>query len=63
METTQVPPPHTHTYTQWNIIQSFLPTWMDLENIMHSEISQAEKDEISKQQLTHRHRKQVYGHQ
>ena len=42
---------HTHT-TQWNITQSlkrneilpFATTWIDLDGIMLSEISQSEKD-------------------
>ena len=43
---------HTHTHTQWNITQPqkkneilvFATTWMKLESIMLSEISQSEKD-------------------
>ena len=43
---------HTHTHTHRNITQPsqkneilpFATTWMDLEGIMPSEISQAEKD-------------------
>ena len=46
---------HTHIYVQWNTTQPFhkneiLPfaaTWMDLEGIMLSEISQTEKDKYS----------------
>ena len=41
----------THTHTQWNITQKFkkieiLPfaTWMNLERIIISEVSQTEKD-------------------
>ena len=32
------------TYTQWNIIQSVLMRWMNLEPIIQSEVSQKEKD-------------------
>ena len=43
---------HIHIYTQWNITQplkmneimSFAATWLDLEIIILSEISQKEKD-------------------
>ena len=42
---------HTHKYTQWNIIQPwarrkscYMITWMDLQGIVLSEISQTEKD-------------------
>ena len=42
---------HTHTHTQWNTTQPekneillLAAAWMDLENIMISEINQAEKD-------------------
>ena len=45
---------HTHIYTQNAILLShkkmnsfpFVKTWMDLEGIMLSEISQAEKDKL-----------------
>ena len=46
---------HTHTYMQWNIIQ-FLKkernhdietTWINLEDIMLSEISQTQKEQHS----------------
>ena len=37
-----------YVYTQWNITQNeilpFAATWMDLENIILSEINQTEKD-------------------
>ena len=44
------------TYTQWNIIQSVLMRWMNLEPIIESEVSQKEKDkyrilEISSRKL------------
>ena len=32
------------TYTQWNIIQSVLMRWMNLEPIIQSEVNQKEKD-------------------
>ena len=43
---------HTHTYAQWNITQTirideilpFTPTWVNLENIILSEVNQTEKD-------------------
>ena len=43
---------HTHTYkhTQWNEKNEILPlatTWMDLESIMLSEISQAKRGKYS----------------
>ena len=46
---------HTHTHTQWNITQPlkkngimpFAATWMDLEVIILSEVSQKEKDRKS----------------
>ena len=44
---------HTHTHTQWNTTQpqkmnemSFAATWMDLEIIILSEVSQKEKNII-----------------
>ena len=47
---------HTHTHTQWNITQplkknEILPcaaTWINGENIMLNEVSQAEKDKYYK---------------
>ena len=44
---------HTHTHTQWNITQSskmkslpFVKTWMDLQGIMLSEVSQRNTNNI-----------------
>ena len=44
---------HTHTHTNWNTTQPykskmflFAVTWMDLENIMLTEVSQTEKRQI-----------------
>ena len=79
---------HTHTYTHTkehysdikkNEILVFAATWMDLENIILSEVSQTEKDKYditymwnlsnittnvyTKPKQTHRHRKQTYGYQ
>ena len=80
---------HTHTYThilsqsgillshKKNEILSFVPTWMDLENIILSEVSQRKtiyditymlniKNNINESKYTtdtnYRHRKQIYGY-
>ena len=43
----------------------FAATWTDLEIIVRSEVSQAEKDKYDMLSLTqtHRHRRQVYGYE
>ena len=49
---------HTHTRTKWNTaikkndILPFTTTWMDIEGIMLSEISQTEKDKYCMISLT-----------
>ena len=58
-----------------NKIVPFAETWMDLEIVIESEVSQKEKNKyvesrkmvqmnlFTKQKDTHRHRKQIYGYQ
>ena len=61
---------------KWNEIGSFAETWMDLETVIQSEVSQKEKTRypilthicgiqilFAKQKQRHRRREQTYGHQ